>query len=208
MTISISPKDKDIKSVYFFRFVSAYVFSILIALCLSAAPTLVNAEQTDRDKPIVAESDKLSMDNSKKVSIFEGNVVITQGTMRITADRVVMTQDKDGLHHASGTGHPTTFHQKRDGSDEYVDGHSLRFEYDGKIQRIELFEQAELLRGRDEVKGAYISYDTVTEFFKVNGNAAREASGAGRVHAVIQPAQNASSTSAPSGKPASGSDKR
>ena len=192
MTISISPKDKDIKSVYFFRFVSAYVFSILIALCLSAAPTLVNAEQTDRDKPIVAESDKLSMDNSKKVSIFEGNVVITQGTMRITADRVVMTQDKDGLHHASGTGHPTTFHQKRD----------------GKIQRIELFEQAELLRGRDEVKGEYISYDTVTEFFKVNGNAAREASGAGRVHAVIQPAQNASSTSAPSGKPASGSDKR
>ena len=194
--------------VLFYRFVSSYAFSVLMALSLLATPTLVKAEQADREKPIVADADKLTMDNSKKVSIFEGNVVITQGTMRITADRVVITEDKDGLHHASGTGRPTTFRQKRDGLDEYVDGHSLRFEYDGKIERIELFEQAELLRGRDDVKGEYISYDTVTEFFKVNGNASREASGAGRVHAVIQPAQNASPSAAPSGKPASSSDKR
>jgi lipopolysaccharide export system protein LptA len=178
------------------------------------------AEQADREKPIVAESDKLTLDNVKKISIFEGNVIITQGTMRITADRVQITEDKDGMRHASGTGNPCTFRQKRDGVDEYVDGHSQRFEYDGKIDRLELFEQAELKRGQDDVKGEYIAYDTVTEFFKVNGNASRDASGAGRVHAIIQPAQQTNRTvaapssspppppAAPITKPSPGPDKR
>lgn len=181
------------------------VLSILFFLAftlLVSTPAL--AEKADREQPIVAESDKLTLDNAKKISIFEGNVIITQGTMRITAERVEITEDKNGFRHASGIGHPSTFRQKRDGVDEYVDGHSLRFEYDSKIERVELFEQAELKRGQDDVKGEYIAYDTVTEYFKVNGNAARDASGAGRVHAIIQPAQPspASPSPAPAAAPA------
>lgn len=178
---------------------------LILSLCAVLTVVPARAEQADRDKPIVADADKLTLDNAKKISIFEGNVVITQGTLRITGDRVVITEDKDGMRHASGTGKPTTFHQKRDGVDEYVDGHSLRFEYDSKIERIELFEQAELKRGQDDVKGEYIAYDTATEFFKVNGNPSRDASGTGRVHAIIQPAQNGSN---PSGsKSSAGSEK-
>ena len=179
--------------------------ALTLSLCTVLTCLPAQAEQADRDKPIVADADKLTLDNAKKISIFEGNVVITQGTMRITGDRVVITEDKDGMRHASGIGKPTTFHQKRDGVDEYVDGHSLRFEYDSKIERIELFEQAELKRGQDDVKGEYIAYDTATEFFKVNGNPSRDASGTGRVHAIIQPAQKGSS---PSGsKSSAGSEK-
>jgi len=181
---------------------------VALILSIGLAPGLAEAEQADRDKPIVADADKLTMDNAKKISIFEGNVVITQGTMRITADRVVITEDKDGQHHSSGTGRPATFHQKRDGLNEYVDGHALRFDYNGKTQRIELFEQAELIRGQDDVKGEYISYDTGTEFFKVNGNPSNEANGSGRVHAVIQPAQANNPPSAPNPKPANSSEKR
>jgi lipopolysaccharide export system protein LptA len=153
-----------------------------------AGPSIAFAEKADRNKPIVADADKLTLDNAKKVSIFEGNVVITQGSMKLTGDKVVIREDKDGFRFATGTGNPCTFREKRDGVEEYVDGHSLRFEYNGKTEVLELFEKAELQRGKDNVKGEYISYDTRSEFFRVNGNASKEPSGAGRVHAVIQPA--------------------
>jgi lipopolysaccharide export system protein LptA len=209
------PLHIPLQSIYLKTIMLGSLFNLLFIASILTASSAVYAEQADREKPIVAESDKLSLDNAKKISVFEGNVIITQGTMRITAQRVVITEDKDGMRHASGTGNPTTFRQKRDGVDEYVDGHSLRFEYDGKIERIELFEQAELKRGRDDVKGEYIAYDTATEYFKVNGNAAREATGAGRVHAIIQPAQTSSATPATPApvthspaKPAGNPDKR
>lgn len=168
---------------------------LIATLLLGGLHAPAQAEKADRDKPIVADSDKLTLDNVKKISIFEGNVIITQGTMKLTGDRVIIREDKDGFRYASGTGNPCTFHEKRDGVDEYVDGHSLRFEYNGKAEVVELFEKAELWRGQDDVKGEYISYDTRTEFFRVNGNAAKEASGAGRVHAIIQPAQTTPATS-------------
>jgi lipopolysaccharide export system protein LptA len=186
-----------------------FLLATQVLLILLSVSTPSQAELADREKPIVADSDKLTLDNAKKISIFEGNVILTQGTMKITADRVQITEDKDGNRHASGTGNPTTFRQKRDGVDEYVDGHALRFEYDGKIERIELFGQAELKRGQDDVKGEYIAYDTATEYFKVNGNASRDANGSGRVHAIIQPAQSKSpSSSSVPPKSISGSDKR
>lgn len=170
-----------------------------LALCLSAltcllalvAPVAAHAERADREKPLHADSDRLTLDNVQKISVFEGNVVMVQGTMRITADRVVLKEDKDGSRHASGLGKLATFRQKRDDVDEYVDGAADRFEYDGKTDRLELFGHAELKRGQDDIKGEYISYDTRTEFFRVNGLASGPGSASpssGRVHVILQPA--------------------
>ena len=155
---------------------------------------MAHAEKADREKPIQADSDKLTLDNLQKISVFEGNVVIVQGTIRITADRVVIKEDKDGFRHVTGTGtnRQTTFRQKRDDVDEYIDGNSDRFEYDTRLNRVELFGKANLRRALDDVKGEYIAYDTQTEFFRANGSAVGSAGpspGSGRVHVVIQPQQ-------------------
>ena len=82
-----------------------------------------------------------------------------------------------------------TFRQKRDGLDEYVEGWSQRVEYDSKTDKIELFRQARLKRGTDEVKGDYISYDMTSKFFKVMGSKERgdETSADKRVRITIQP---------------------
>jgi lipopolysaccharide export system protein LptA len=118
--------------------------------------------------------------------VFEGNVVMTQGTLSIRADRIVLRQDKDGHQYGSAGGHPATFRQKRDGTAEYIQGEAERIEYDGKLDRVELFNNARLLREpADEVRGNYISYDARTEYFTVSGSAG--SSPEGRVHAVIQP---------------------
>ncbi|MBA3754936.1 MAG: lipopolysaccharide transport periplasmic protein LptA [Nitrosomonas sp.] len=154
----------------------------------------VMAERADRNKPVYLEADRATVEDVKRkeasrVSIFTGNVVLTQGTMRISADKVIMKEDINGFRYATATGDLVSFRQKRDGLDEYVEGWSERVEYDSKTDKIELFRQARLKRGSDEVQGDYISYDMTSEFFKVIGSTERgvETGPNKRVRITIQP---------------------
>lgn len=76
-----------------------------------------------------------------------------------------MKEDSQGFRHATATGNLVSFRQKRDRMNEYVEGWSERAEYDSKTEKIELFRQARLIRGEDEVLGDYISYNMNNEFF-------------------------------------------
>jgi len=148
------------------------------------------AERADRTKPINLESDRMHIDDAQKTSVFEGKVVMTQGTLSIRADKVTVRQDKDGYQYGSASGNPAIFRQKRDGAEGFIQGEAERIDYNSKLDRVELFNRARLLREpADEVRGNYISYDSRTEYFTVTGGAGPSAGGSsgGRVHAVIQP---------------------
>jgi lipopolysaccharide export system protein LptA len=155
---------------------------------LLLVPFAAAAEKTDRDKPLQIEANRMSADDLRKVATFEGEVVLTKGTIRMTAERIVVTEGEKGFHQASATGKPVRFRQRLDPKDGkeavWVDGEALRAEYDERSERVELFEQARVTRDRDEVRGDYILYDQRTEFFSVR--AGKETT-SGRVRAIIQP---------------------
>jgi lipopolysaccharide export system protein LptA len=162
-------------------------FAALYMLAALAWPAL--AEKADRDKPVNLEADRVTIDDAKQVATFEGNVLLTQGTMQIRGDRMEVRQDKEGFKQGTTLGSPAHFRQKREGYDEYIEGWAERIEYDGRVETLQMFNRAQLKRGPDEVRGNYISYDARTEFFQVTGGAknAEAGSSEGRVHAVIQP---------------------
>jgi lipopolysaccharide export system protein LptA len=162
----------------------------MLACCLLAALAApAAAEKADRDKPVNLEADKVTIDDSKQIALFEGNVVLKQGTLQIRGERMQVNQDKDGFRHGTTWGSPAYFRQKREGFDEYIEGWAERIEYDGRAESMQMFNRAQLKRGQDEVRGNYISYDAKSEFFQVTGGG----TGAGpngpdsRVRAVIQP---------------------
>ena len=167
--------------------------AILLALllCLPLAP--VSADKGDREKPINIEADRVQVDDVKQESVFTGNVQITQGTLIIRGDRVIVRQDKQGFNYGNAFGGPkgqAYFRQKRDGVDEYVEGWADRIEYDGRKEIVQFFTRARLLRGADEVRGDYMLYEMQTEVFRVVGGGKGVATGnnpEGRVRAVIQP---------------------
>jgi lipopolysaccharide export system protein LptA len=161
--------------------------ALLLAL---GAAELARAEKADRDKPLNIEADKLSIDDVKKESLFEGNVVLTQGTLMLKADRMIVRQDQQGFNYGVAFGKPAYFRQKREGYDEYIEGNAERLEYDGKQDKVQLFTNAQVRKGQDEVRGDYISYDAVTEFYQVIGGgklAATPTNPSGRVQVTIQP---------------------
>lgn len=162
---------------------------LLFAVCL-LAPLVVFAERADREKPINVESDRVTVDDVKQISVFEGNVVLTQGTMMIRGDRMEVRQDKEGFKQGTVWGRRAYFRQRRDGANDLVEGWAERVEYDSRADKLQLFTRAALKRGDDDVSGDYISYDATTEFFQVIGGgnkAATQNNPNGRVRTVLQP---------------------
>jgi lipopolysaccharide export system protein LptA len=168
---------------------------VAIALCatlLLLQPGAARAEKADKDKPTNIEANKMSSDDARRMSIFEGNVVLTKGTVIVRADRIVVHQDADGFQLSTATGKPVRFRQKGDpkGDKEgvWTEGEALRIEIDDRNEQIELFERARVTRDQDVVNGEYIFLDQRTEFFSVSAaKGAAPSSPEGRVKAVIQP---------------------
>jgi lipopolysaccharide export system protein LptA len=162
---------------------------VLVAWCL-LAPAAAHAERADRDKPVNLEADQVTVDDNKQTATFVGKVVLTQGTLVIRGDRMVVQQDVDGFKYGTAYGNLASFRQKREGYDEYIEGYAERIEYDSKAEKLQMFNRAYLKKSNDDVRGNYISYEVATEFFKVVGGGKKAATAAnpeGRVRAVIQP---------------------
>lgn len=164
------------------------VGAIALTVCFAFATSNAIAEKADRDKPINLEADRVTVDDAKQISTFEGRVVLTQGTLIIRGDRMEVRQDAQGFKHGTTWGNLAYFRQKRDGYDEFIEGWAERIEYDGRADTVQLFVRASMKKGGDEVRGNYISYDANSEFFQVVGGGAQAKGGEdGRVRAVIQP---------------------
>jgi lipopolysaccharide export system protein LptA len=149
------------------------------------------AEKADRDQPTQIEANRMSADDAKRMNIFEGNVVLTKGTIAVRADRIVVRQDAEGYSFITATGTPVRFKQRQDPKEgekegRWMDGEARRVEIDDRKQTLELFENARVNRGGDEVAGNYIFVDQRSEFYSVSsGKTAKD--GQGRVYMKIQP---------------------
>ena len=188
----------------------------LCALALLAVATPAQAEKADRLKKMEVESDQPGkVDLQNQIVVFNGNVVVTKGTMVIRANRIEVRESPEGYQTALavGSAHQLAgFRQKREGVNEFIEGEAERVEYDSKADTIRFINKASVKRFRgtavaDEVTGALITYDNTAELFTVSGgaSAATAANPTGRVRAVLTPregtpaaAEAASATSAAS----------
>lgn len=161
----------------------------LLSLALLGYSSFALAEAADRDKPIDLEADSVKVDDAKQISTYSGNVVLTQGTLIIRADKLIVREDSAGFQHSTSLGNPTTFKQKREGKNEYMEGSAQRIEYDGRMDKVQLYTKAWVKRGEDIVHGDYISYDANAEYAEVIGGtkSVNGVTSSGRVHAIIQP---------------------
>src|ERR1700682_5561953 len=153
---------------------SSFARAVLPSLCALLCAFVCHvpcalAEKADRNKPINFQGDSLGGNTDTKISDLIGNVVITQGTLTIHADRIQFHQNPDNSVSATATGNPVSFREKRDGADEYYEGYAQRIVYDGTKRIVELFDRALLKRTGDELRGNYISYNPATNVSTAEG---------------------------------------
>jgi lipopolysaccharide export system protein LptA len=163
------------------------------------------AETADKGKPITFSADGAEVNYETGSGILKGNVIITQGTITIRANRIEFKQNPDNSLSATAFGNPLAFRQKRDGMDAYDEGWAQRAVYDGAKEHLELFDNAILKRGTDEIRSNYITYNSKTELFKAEGRPsttpiAGEAGRNDRVRGTFQPKETPQPGKAPSPK--------
>lgn len=200
------------------------ITSLFVLATLTCAMGAAQAEKADRAKPMNIEADALRHDEVKQTSVFTGRVVMTKGSIVLRGARLDVRQDAEGYQSGVVTaeaGKRAFFRQKRDtlpgAPEEYIEGEGEVIEYDGRTDNVRFITRAELRRYRgatlsDEISGAIIVYNNLTDVFTVDGQKRAVPSGSadapassGRVRAVLAPKEPASGASAPaSAAPASG----
>ena len=170
--------------------------TLLVALSCVLGVAESRAEKADRSKPWVVEADRDGViDLQRQVLVYSGNVVISQGSMVLRAERIEMREMPDGYRAASALGsaaRQASWRQRRDGVDETVEGTADRIDFDGRTDTLRFTGNGAVRRLRgaavaDEITGASIVWDNTAEVFKVEGGATSAANPTGRVRAVLSP---------------------
>ncbi|MBW7981638.1 lipopolysaccharide ABC transporter substrate-binding protein LptA [Enterobacillus tribolii] len=158
--------------------------NLFIAGLMLAASLPALAVTGDTDKPININSIQQSLDMQSNTVTFTGSVVVTQGTIKINADKVVVIRPsgQQGKEVVEAYGNPVTFYQMQD-SGKPVSGHSQKLRYELEKDFVILTGNAYLEQLDSNVKGDKITYlvkEQKMEAFSDKGS---------RVNTVLIPSQ-------------------
>ncbi len=115
----------------------------------------------DRNQPIRVQADTAELDDRQGVAVYRGDVVITQGSMKITGDTVTITQNDSGdVEVFTSIGKPAYYEQKPSADKEVVKAYGLTIQYFASNERIVLIDQAKVVQEGNTFEGEKIVYDT------------------------------------------------
>jgi len=165
-----------------------YFLKLVLLLLIVLLSNNVFALSTDRSQPLQIEADQATIDNVKGIAIYTGNVIITQGSIRINANVVtVHYTQKQEIENVVADGKPAKFKQQLDRGDD-IKAKAKQMEYDALKNMLHLRKNAELRKVR---KGKDIStssapriiYDTQRGIIKADKGSSKT----GRTTVTIYP---------------------
>ncbi|MDT4290050.1 lipopolysaccharide transport periplasmic protein LptA [Methylomonas sp. MO1] len=139
--------------------------------------------ESDSEQPIYIDSDNAVYDEKAQISTYTGNVVATQGTIRIDGDKLVVYLKDGAIIKLIATGKPSRFKQLPAVGKEEMHGEGLINEFYPDQNLLKFMKNASVWQGDAKQSSEYIEYDTKNSLLK-----AGEAQSDGkRVHSVIKP---------------------
>ena len=153
-----------------------------LAVLAAFSPLAALALSSDREPPMYIEADRADIDDKNGVSVYTGNVKVTQGTFQLLADKLTVHINDSQIQKAVATGNPARYKQRPDGKDEDIEAEALQMEYYASPERIVLRERAVASQGGDEFRSDKIVYDIKKDI--VNAGTGK---GDSRVHITLQP---------------------
>ncbi|MCB1867992.1 MAG: lipopolysaccharide transport periplasmic protein LptA [Gammaproteobacteria bacterium] len=159
----------------------------LTCIPLLILPLLCGALESDREQPLYVEADGADLNDKTGVSVYTGNVVITQGSIKLSAHKVTLTQKGEKSDHILAEGNPVKFEQQTGGSKGLIKGQAKTADYHLDSETIFMVGDAIITQGKDTFRSDRITYDRV----KGEVKAGASAKGKQRVRIAIQPQKKA-----------------
>lgn len=132
-----------------------------LALVLGLWAAGAAALSTDTNQPVEIEADFAEMDDVEGRTTYIGNVIVTQGSIRMTGDKMRANFDENRqLTEVFLDGQPAYFKQTPDGGKEDIEGEGAQIQYLAKKNQLILIKDARLTQGARLFTGYRINYDT------------------------------------------------
>lgn len=133
--------------------VPCFVLALFITVFSQALPT-------DREQPFTTNSDSVELNDKAGTTTLNGNVIIEQGSMRITANSVVLHYSKNAITKVVALGKPAHYSQIPKVGQEPVQAKAKKLEYNIKAETLQLINNASLIQeGGTSLSGNKINYD-------------------------------------------------
>lgn len=146
------------------------------------------ALKSDKDQPIDISADSLQIDDSKNISIYEGNVDLVQGSLHIKADKITFYfNDNNDLLYIKMIGSPARLKQLNE-EHKQITGHAQKMKYEDKSSILTLMGNAEFKSDKDQIQSNLIIVNTDNDSIQAGTKQAND-----RVHITILPKQKSSS---------------
>lgn len=162
------------------RFSATFFLKAILIVTLAVTQPVI-ARKSDLTKAIDVKADRSEFDENAGVQTLTGNVEITQGTMKISADSVAITLENNALSKIVGKGSPIRFQQENEAG-ELMQGEAQQIIYDAINGTLVLQGTATLKQPRQNLVSEKITFDSRTQ--KVSAQGGGES---GRVNIQIQP---------------------
>ena len=160
-----------------------YVSSYCCALLLSFTHVTTWALSTDAEKPIVIDSNTASYDDKTATSIYTGDVISIQGSIKVNSDKLTVYFINGEADKLVFTGNKAKFKQTPNEGEEDITGEALIGEFYPKKNLLILMNESTVWQGNTTYSSNYIEYDIKTSLVK----AGEKSSDSKRVHVVLNP---------------------
>lgn len=161
-------------------------YRLLIPLLMLGLSATTQALPEDRNEPIRITADSAIRNERQGTTLYEGNVVLTQGSLIIHAEALTIESVENNTNSIVATGQPATLEQTPKAGQAPVFATAGRIVYRQQDDQITLTEDAHIEQDGATVSGAVINY-LVSEQ-RVQATAGDSASEGQRVEVVIPPA--------------------
>lgn len=161
----------------------------LIAAVMLLASAAAYSLPDDRSQPIEIQANSAERDAKTGVTTYSGNVDINQGSIHISANRVVLDSKNNELSQITASGAPATYTQQLTGPEDVVDAKADTIYFDVAKNLITLQGGANLKQPSGSITGDRIEYDTKNERVRAQASESGSSDNAKRITVIIPPAQ-------------------
>jgi len=153
------------------------------ALLFGIMSSSVRALESDSEQPITIDSNTATYDDATATSIYTGNVISVQGSIRVNSDKLVVYFVDGDAEKLVFTGNKAKFKQTPSEGSEDITGEALTGEFYPKKNLLILIDDATVWQGNATYSSNLIEYDIKTSLVK----AGEKSSESKRVHVILKP---------------------
>ncbi len=162
----------------------------LFSLILLTLPLYSVALEEDRSQPIEVSANQATLDDKQSLAIYEGNVVLTQGSLTIKADKLTIKAAKNGqVDEVIAIGKLAEFTQTPEPNKDPIIAKAEHITYSVALEKIVLSRSASVVQNKNLFQGDVITYDIKQQKLSASAPSETQIEGqpTGRVKMILPP---------------------